>query len=134
MKKLRLILGDQLNIHHSWYQEVNENILYLLAEMPQELGYVKHHIQKIATFFLAMRDFANQLQAKGHQVYYVKISKNNWKDLPSLLHHYIEANAIEKFEYQFPDEYRLDEQLKSFCLQVSIPSEVFETENFYTHR
>ncbi|MFN3909332.1 MAG: cryptochrome/photolyase family protein [Flavobacterium sp.] len=134
MKKLRLILGDQLNIHHSWYQEVKENTLYLLAEMPQELGYVKHHIQKIATFFLAMRDFGHQLQAKGHQVHYIKISENNWKDLPSILHHFIEVHAIEKFEYQLPDEYRLEEQLKKFCHQILIPNEAFDTEHFYTHR
>lgn len=134
MKILRLILGDQLNMHHSWYHDANENTLYLLAEMPQELGYVKHHIQKIVAFFLAMRDFANQLQAKGHQIHYVKISENTWKDLPSLLHHFIEANAIDKFEYQLPDEYRLDEQLKNFCLQISTPSEAFDTEHFYTHR
>ena len=35
MKKLRLILGDQLNHHHSWYQEKDENTLYVMMEMGQ---------------------------------------------------------------------------------------------------
>ena len=30
MKKLRLLLGDQLNSNHSWYHEVDENIKYLV--------------------------------------------------------------------------------------------------------
>ena len=57
MKKLRLILGDQLNSEHSWFQETDENTVYLLAEMRQETDYVKHHIQKVVAFFLSMRNF-----------------------------------------------------------------------------
>ena len=33
-----------------------------------------------------------------------------------------------------PDEYRLDELLKSFCSNLSIPTEVFDTEHFYSAR
>lgn len=42
---LRLILGDQLNREHSWFQQPNENTLYVMAELAQETGYVKHHVQ-----------------------------------------------------------------------------------------
>ena len=56
---LRLVLGDQLNSNHSWYQQVDEGVLYLIAELHQEAGYVKHHIQKITAFFLAMENFAS---------------------------------------------------------------------------
>lgn len=33
----RLVLGDQLNHQHSWYDEVNSNHLYVVMEMGQEL-------------------------------------------------------------------------------------------------
>ncbi|MFN5849570.1 MAG: cryptochrome/photolyase family protein, partial [Chitinophagales bacterium] len=49
---LRLILGDQLNISHSWYQEQDQsNIFYVLMEIKPESEYVTHHIQKIIGFF-----------------------------------------------------------------------------------
>ena len=58
MKTLRLILGDQLNINHSWFSKTDENVVYFMAELRQETDYVKHHIQKVVAFFLSMRNFA----------------------------------------------------------------------------
>ena len=49
MKTLRLLLGDQLNLQHSWFDEVNPNVIYLMAEMRQETDYVKHHVQKVGS-------------------------------------------------------------------------------------
>ena len=69
MKTVRLILGDQLNQNHSWFNEVNDNFIYLMAEMRQETDYVKHHIQKVIAFFLAMRNFKDELSAKGCLLY-----------------------------------------------------------------
>ena len=71
MKTLRLILGDQLNIQHSWYASVSESNVYCMFEMRQETDYVKHHIQKVVGFFAAMRDFSEQLKSRGHKVIYV---------------------------------------------------------------
>ena len=73
MKRLRLILGDQLNGNHSWFHSVDENTMYLMAEMRQETDYVKHHIQKVVGFFLAMRNFASTLKSQGHNVLYLTI-------------------------------------------------------------
>jgi deoxyribodipyrimidine photolyase-related protein len=50
MKTLRLILGDQLNIKHSWFKEINQDVVYCLFEMKQETDYVRHHIQKVIGF------------------------------------------------------------------------------------
>ncbi len=135
MKTLRLILGDQLNLSHSWFNHVNDDNLYLMAEMRQETDYVKHHIQKVVGFFSSMRNFANALENEGQQVLYFKIGdKNNPQNLPDLIKKTISEHQIEKFEYQLPDEYRLDEQLKKICESISIPSEAFDTEHFYTSR
>jgi deoxyribodipyrimidine photolyase-related protein len=62
MKTLRLLLGDQLNSQHSWFDEVNPDVIYVMAEMRQETDYVKHHVQKVVGFFAAMRGFAESLQ------------------------------------------------------------------------
>ena len=46
-KKLRWILGDQLDANHSWFSEVDPSTLYVVAELHQETNYVRHHVQKI---------------------------------------------------------------------------------------
>ncbi len=135
MKKLRLILGDQLNSQHSWYDKVDENTIYFMAEMRQETSYVAHHIQKIVAFFLSMRSFSSSLKEKGHNVIYYELdAKGNSGVLPFILLDLIQKHKIEKFEYQLPDEYRLDHQLKEFCKDIKIPSEHFDTEHFMTSR
>ena len=78
MKTLRLVLGDQLNIKHSWFKENNPDVIYCLFEMRQETDYVKHHIQKVLGFFAAMRRFSQDLQKSGHKVEYFKINNNDF--------------------------------------------------------
>ena len=41
---------------------------------------------------------------------------------------------IKKFEYQLPDEYRLDQQLFAITKELNIQSESFDTEHFLTAR
>ncbi len=134
-KTLRLILGDQLNIRHNWYGIKSDDIVYVMLEMRQETDYVKHHIQKIIGFFLAMRAFAEKLKEKGHRVIYWTIGdENNEQDLVKNLKKLIHENKIECFEYQLPDEYRLDRQLKQFCKALTIVSSATDTEHFLTGR
>ena len=135
MKTLRLILGDQLNIEHSWFTKTDDSVIYCMFEMRQETDYVKHHIQKIVGFFVSMREFAAELKSRGHQVAYFKI--NDEKNTQLLLENIkllIQEYAINKFEYQHPDEYRLDHELKDFCKNLSIESKSYDTEHFYTSR
>ncbi len=135
MKKLRLLLGDQLNYKHSWFSSTDKNTIYFLAEMRQETDYVTHHIQKIVAFFASMRNFYQHLKENGHQLIYYEVdAKENKQDLVENLQQLIDKYEIEKFEYQLPDEYRLDEQLKNFCADLEIETEVFDTEHFFTSR
>ena len=135
MKTLRLILGDQLNIKHSWFEDPNDDVLYCMFEMRQETDYVKHHIQKVIGFFAAMRQFSEDLKGDGHKVEYYKInSKKNTQDLTENLKKIIEEKSIENFEYIRPDEYRLDKQLSDFCEALEIDSANVSAEHFYTQR
>lgn len=132
---LRLILGDQLNYKHSWYTASDKEVVYLMAEMRQETDYTKHHIQKIVAFFQSMRNFKRWLEERGHQVvYYTLDDKNNQQDLIKNLKQLIEKHQVDHFEYQRPDEYRLDEQLNSFCADVNISTKTYDTEHFLTSR
>ncbi|GGE39762.1 cryptochrome/photolyase family protein [Psychroflexus planctonicus] len=134
-KTLRLILGDQLNAKHSWFSEKNENVVYFMAEMKQETNYVKHHIQKVVAFFLSMRNFSESLQKDGHQVIYYNLDdEKNQQDLVANLKQIIKEENIEAFEYQLPDEFRLDKQLRDFCEEIELETKSVDTEHFYTQR
>ena len=135
MKTLRLILGDQLNYKHSWFDKTDEEVVYCLFEMLQETDYVVHHFQKVIGFFSAMRSFSKLLKDNGHKVIYFKINQpENTQSLTANLDLLIEKHAIQKFEYLYPDEYRLDQQLSEYCEALQIDNEVLGTEHFYTSR
>lgn len=135
MKTLRLILGDQLNAKHSWFETVRDDVIYCMFEMRQETDYVVHHIQKVVGFFAAMRDFSNQLKNNGHQVKYLNITDpENCHDLEQNIKQILENNSIVRFEYQAPDEYRLETQLRTICDSIHVDSSCFDTEHFYTSR
>ena len=135
MSTLRLLLGDQLNHQHSWFSETREDVRYCFFEMRQETDYVRHHIQKVVAFFLSMRNFAQSLQSSGHQVTYMKLDDpENCQDLVENLNLLIEKYDVQRFEYQLPDEYRLDEQLKTFCQHLPISTKACDTEHFLSSR
>ncbi|EDK26768.1 hypothetical protein VSWAT3_06801 [Vibrionales bacterium SWAT-3] len=116
-KTVRLILGDQLNIEHSWFAHVSDEVIYIIAELKQETDYVASHIQKVAAFFSAMGYFAEELTQRGHQVLHLTLDDTaQFKDLDAVLQHYTNEFNAEKFEYQRPDEYRLLEQLNKLKL------------------
>lgn len=132
---LRLILGDQLNLQHPWFDHVNESVCYLLMEMRQETDYAPHHIQKVVAFFGAMRHFAKVLEERGHRVIYLSLdAKENRQSLPENLDYIIDKYAVKGFAYQYPDEYRLDQQLSHYCAHLNLPHEVVDTHHFMTSR
>ena len=135
MNTLRLILGDQLNCQHSWYKTVSEKNTYCMFEMRQETDYVKHHIQKVVGFFAAMQEFSKHLESQGHKVVYLTLDdSSNLQNLEDNLNALILSLGITNFEYQSPDEYRLDAQLKYICDTLSISHTQVDSEHFYTNR
>jgi len=135
LKTLRLILGDQLNSKHSWFKKTDNKVVYALFEMRQETDYTTHHIQKVIGFFAAMRDFAKNLSAQGHEFIYYEINdKKNTHDLLKNLEVIINEKKITRFEYIEPDEYRLDEQIKAFCNTLTFEFKRYSGEHFYTER
>ena len=135
MNTLRLILGDQLNYQHSWYKTISEPTIYCMFEMRQETDYVKHHIQKVVGFFAAMQEFKKYLMSQGHKIVYLTLDdSSNHQNLEENLSSLISSLGISKFEYQSPDEYRLDAKLKTICKTLEITTQVIDSEHFYTNR
>ena len=134
-KTLRLLLGDQLNSQHSWFKKIDDSVTYVMMEIRTETDYAKHHIQKVVGFFSAMQEFASDLQLQQHQVVYFRLNDtSNLQSFEKNIRFLIEKEAFTHFEYQFPDEYRLDEQLKKLCKSLTIPSSVYDSEHFMSSR
>jgi deoxyribodipyrimidine photolyase-related protein len=135
LKTLRLILGDQLNPNHQWFTRVDATVCYVMMEMRQETDYATHHIQKIAAFFAAMRHFANYLRQKGHKVIYLALDNpENKQNLADNLKELILKHKFYLFEYQLPDEYRLDLQLKQLTPGLGVAARAFDSDHFLNKR
>ncbi|MEL7162601.1 MAG: cryptochrome/photolyase family protein, partial [Bacteroidota bacterium] len=140
MKKsptLRLILGDQLNEKHSWFQEVNEEVTYCLFETWSETNYTRHHVQKIVGFFFAMRHFAERLREMGHRVVYRTLDETRESQLESISDNLADLAGklqAETVEYLHPDEWRLDQDLKLFSENFGGVTNTIDTEHFLSTR
>ena len=134
-KTLRLILGDQLNSQHPWFNTVDNSITYVLMEIRSETDYATHHIQKIVGFFAAMQNFSQALQEKNHKVIYISLNdKINKQSFDENISQLINEYKFNCFEYQLPDEYRLNEHLMSFCNTLKIETKTTDTEHFLSTR
>ena len=71
MATLRFVLGDQLHRRIASLADLDpETDVVLMVEVREEATYVRHHKQKIAFLFSAMRHFAAELEREG--VVYVR--------------------------------------------------------------
>ena len=134
-KILRIILGDQLNANHSWYQTVDETVTYVMMEVRTETDYASHHIQKVAGFFAAMQQFTIMLKEQNHNVIYIHFNdENNLHSFEGNLDLLIKSHHFTHLEYQLPDEYRVDQYFKKFAENNSIITKVCDTEHFLSER
>jgi deoxyribodipyrimidine photolyase-related protein len=130
-KTLRLILGDQLNLLHSWFGEAPERSEYVIMEVRAEAQYVRHHIQKVVAFFLAMRAFNEQLLAKGFNVRYITLDDpDNRHSIEENIIGLLSSGRYSAFEYQEPDEYRVKANLEQIATKVAVPVSTVPSEHF----
>jgi len=130
-KKIRYLLGDQLNANHSWFREKDPDTLYIMAELPQELSYCRHHIQKVCAFLAAMEAFAGALNHAGHHCLFLTLDETHaYKTTDKLLNTLLAQFSAESIEFQAPDEIRLANTLAEFCAETTIKTAIVSTEHF----
>jgi deoxyribodipyrimidine photolyase-related protein len=120
---LRLILGDQLSDNLSSLRDLDPaHDTVLMAEVREEANYVRHHKQKIALIFSAMRQFAEGLRRRGVTVRYV--GYENAENSGSLLGEVTRALGAGNFARVIvtePGEWRLREAFDAYAAQSAIP-------------
>jgi len=123
LSTLCLILGDQLSLNTSSLTDINKKTDHvLLAEVRSEASYVKHHKQKIAFVFSAMRHFAQTLVDAGYSVSYVKYDdKNNRGSLFEEVKHVSSKLNIAALVLAKPAEYRLSTEVDTWSDSLDLP-------------
>ncbi len=132
---VRLILGDQLNPELSWFGKRDASVTYVLMEVRSETDYVVHHAQKVIAIFAGMRRLAEILTKAGHQVRYFRLNdQDNRQNFAANLKQVFAATKATRFEYQEPDEFRLDQDLRAFAKECGLTTACVGSEHFLDGR
>ena len=129
---LRLVLGDQLSPSLAGLADLDPEVdVVLMAEVRDEATYVRHHKQKIALIFAAMRAFAASLHERGVTVRYIRIdAADNSHSIVGELHRAMEAGTYAGVVLTECGEWRLAEALSTFATLAQIPVDIREDRRF----
>jgi deoxyribodipyrimidine photolyase-related protein len=131
--RLGLILGDQLTHDLASLRVLDPKVdRLIMAEVRDEATYVKHHKQKIALLFSAMRHFAQELRDAGWTVdYYEYNSQGNFKSLFDVVAHYAKEHSAERLVLTQCGEYRLQNAMdREWSKTLGIPVDVYGDDRF----
>jgi deoxyribodipyrimidine photolyase-related protein len=133
MATLRFILGDQLTRDISSLRDARpgEDII-LMAEVIEEATYVRHHKQKIAFLFSAMRHFAEDLRAEGFEVLYVRLDDQH--PARSFTDALIRASSEASpscIVVTEPGELRVLEMMRAWQATLDTPVDIRADDRFY---
>lgn len=133
MRPLVLILGDQLSPDiAALTATTGQNPLVLLAEVDAEARYVPHHPQKIALVFSAMRHFAAELAAAGHDVHLLRIdAADNPGDLAGAVAQAQRDYNCGSVHVTEPNEWRLAAAMAQWPAQLGIDLRVHADDRFF---
>ena len=133
---LRLVLGDQLSDGLSALRDLDVSVdVVLMAEVRAEATYVKHHKQKIALVFAAMRKFALRLEARGVTVRYVRIDDaGNTGTIAEELHRALAERPFGGVVMTKCGEWRLVQALAVFARSTNVPVELRADDRFICSR
>jgi deoxyribodipyrimidine photolyase-related protein len=136
IKRLILIMGDQLSPSISSLSDYNDSDMIIMCEVNQEATFVKHHKKKIAFILSAMRHYWEDIKAKNMNIHYVKMNdpdnSGTFKgEVKRLLKHY-KCNILVVTE---PSEYRVLRDLKTWEKALNIKLEIRPDDRFLcTHQ
>lgn len=135
-KTLRLVLGDQLTRDLASLKDLDPaRDVVVMAEVTGEATYVRHHKQKIALVFSAMRHFAAELRAQGIRVDYIALDDpGNSGTLSGELARAIARHAPDQVVLTEPGEWRVWRMMQDWREELGLPVEIREDDRFIASR
>ena len=135
MTSLRLVLGDQLTRGIVALCDIAPGDVVLMAEVADETTYVKHHKQKIAFLFAAMRHFAEALRTEGIAVDYVALDEvGNTGSFRGEVLRAVTRHRATRVVVTLPGEWRVLADMKTWQQHLGIPVEIREDDRFFASR
>ena len=133
---LRFVLGDQLNRRVTTLTDLDpERDVVLLVEVEAEATYVRHHKQKIAFLFSAMRHFAAELEEEGVAVDYVRLdARGNTGSFTGELERAVARHRPDRVVVTEPGEWRVWEMMQGWRDDLGVPVEIREDNRFLCSR
>ena len=136
MRKLCFILADQLSHDLSSLQGLDpEKDAILMVEVLEEATYVEHHKKKIIFLFSAMRHFANELEAKGYSVHYIRIDDPaNTGSFNGELARAVADLKPQRIVVTEPGEYRVLMMMNEWSTKLGLPVDIHSDDRFLCTR
>lgn len=131
-KTLIPILGDQLTrTLPSLRGQTKDGSVIVMMEVWDEATYVKHHKQKIALIFSAMRHFAEELRADGWTVDYSKLDgADNAGSFTGEIARAVERHSPAKIRVTEAGEWRVQQQLEEWADKFPCDVEILPDDRF----
>ncbi len=136
MKTLRFVLGDQLTRSLSSLADLDPaRDVVLMVEVAAEATYVRHHKQKIALIFSAMRHFAEELRGEGITVDYVTLdAPGNSGSFEGELRRAIGRHKPDRVVVTEPGEWRVWQAMLEWRETMPAPVEIRIDDRFVATR
>jgi deoxyribodipyrimidine photolyase-related protein len=133
---IRFILGDQLTRGVSSLAGLDAGTdVVLMCEVVDEATYVRHHRQKIAFLFSAMRHFAEELRADGVRVDYVHLEDpGNTGSFTGELERAVKRHGATEVFVTEPGEWRVWEAMLDWRETLGVPVHIREDDRFLCSR
>ncbi len=133
MTTLVLLLGDQLSRDLSAFDgfDVDTGVV-LMVEVAEEATYVRHHKQKIAFMFSAMRHFAQELRKEGLCVDYVALDDpGNTGSFSGELERAVLRHQPNRIVVTEPGEWRVRRMMDDWPERLNRPVEIRKDDRFF---
>ncbi|QUD89795.1 cryptochrome/photolyase family protein [Phenylobacterium montanum] len=134
MKRLRLVLGDQLSLSISSLKDFDrDRDVVLMVEVAAEAKAAPNHVQKLVLIWSAMRHFASQLRQGDIAVDYVRLDDpSNRGDLVGELERAVERIRPDEVVVTRPGAWRVYELLNGAAERLGVPVTIIEDDRFFS--
>ena len=129
---LRPVLGDQLTRGLASLADLDPACdVVLMAEVIEEVTYVRHHKRKVAFLFSAMRHFAEALRGEGIKVDYITLDDPaNSGSLAGEIGRAVDRHRPDRLIVTEPGEYRVLQAMRGLQDDLGLSVEIRDDDRF----
>jgi len=129
---IRLVLGDQLTRGLASLADLDPaKDVVLMAEVIEEVTYVRHHKRKVAFLFSAMRHFAEELRADGVTVDYIRLDdEDNSGSFSGEIARAVTRHGADRIVVTEPGEHRVLAAMQDWQTALGVDVEIRGDDRF----